>query len=73
MILPAREQNDRSESISRGMLHLSQAVTSSEMGKNSGTSPVIMMQATQNGEREDLAICVICWHWPSLRFWKRHA
>ena len=51
------------------MLHLSQAVTSSEMWKNSGTAPVIMMLATQNGEREDLAICVICWHWPSLRFW----
>ncbi len=28
-----------------------------------------MMQATQNGEREDLAICVICWGRPSWRLW----
>jgi hypothetical protein len=51
------------------MLLLSQTVTSTERWKNSGTSPVIMMQATQNGEREDLASCVICWHWSSWRFW----
>jgi hypothetical protein len=51
------------------MLHLSQAVISSGMCPNLGTSAVIMMQATHNGEREDLAICVVWWHRPGLRLW----
>jgi len=44
----------------RGILHVSQAITSPNRWKNSGTSAVIMMQTTQDWEGDDFATWVIC-------------
>jgi hypothetical protein len=42
-----------------GIPHKPQAITSSTIWKNSGTSAVIMMQSFQDREGDDLATCVI--------------